>query len=206
MNQPNKNLLNGIRIFFQVMYVLMIIVFSVNVITQVLLLLGNELQISTLTVIQVIENPDITMNIGGHNVQPQAMFSMGAIIAKGVPVPMKISNAVTIMIALVIYILVLRTIRTIIRSVYQGEVFSLQNAQRLKKTGFLLLAELVITYTMTLINSISLHTFDSSNIATFIGMIVGDAASSLIAIAFIFFLASIFKIGINIQEENQSFV
>lgn len=206
MNQPDKNLLNGIRIFFQVMYVLLIIVFSVNVISQVLLLLGNELQISTLTVIQVIENPDITMNIGGQNIQPQAMFSMGAIIAKGIPALLKISNALTIMIALAIYILVLRTIRTIIRSVYQGEVFSLQNAQRLKKTGFLLLAELVITYTVTLINSISLHTFNPSNTATFVGMIVGDAFSSLIAIAFIFFLASIFKIGVNIQEENQSFV
>lgn len=206
MNQPNKNLLRGIRIFFQVMYILLIIVFCINVTAQIFYLVGNDLQICSLPVIQVIENPDIIVNIGGNNVQPQTMYSMGAIIAKGVPVPMKISNAISIMMALVIYIIVLRTIRSIIRSVYQDEVFSMKNAWRLKKTGFLLLAEVVITYTMTLINSISLHTFNASSTATFIGMMFGDAASSLIAIAFIFFLASIFKIGINMQEENQSFV
>lgn len=206
MNQPNKNLLNGIRIFFKVIYIFLIIVLCINVISQVLFLFGNNLQISSLPVIQVIENPDITVNIAGNDVQPQTMLSMGAIIAKGVPVPMKISNALTMILALVIYILVLRTIQSIIRSAYQGDVFSMQNAQRLKRTGFLLLAELVISYTITLANSISLHTFDSSNIAIFIGMIVGDSASSLIGIAFIFFLASIFKIGINLQEENQSFV
>lgn len=206
MNQPDKNLLRGIRIFFQVMYILLIIVLCVNVTTQLLFFFGNELHISSLPVIQVLENPNITVNIAGKDVQPQTMFSMGAIIAKGVPVPMKISNALAIIIALVIYILVLRTIRSIIRSVYQGEVFTMQNALRLKRTGFLLLAELVITYAITLVNSISLHTFDSSSTATFIGMIVGDSASSLISVVFIFFIASIFKIGINIQEENQSFV
>lgn len=206
MNQPNKNLLKGIRIFFQVMYILLIIVFCIHVTTQIFNFGNNDLQICSLPVIQAIENPDITVNIGGNNVQPKSMFSMGAIIANGIPLPMKISNAIATMMALFIYILVLRTIRSIIKSVYQGEVFSLQNAWRLKKTGFLLLTEVAITYTMTLINSISLHTFSSSSTAAFIGMIFGDAASSLIAIAFIFFLASIFKIGINMQEENQSFV
>lgn len=206
MNQPNKNLLRGIRIFFQVMYILLIIVFCVHVTTQIFYFADNDLQISTLPVIQVIENPEITVNIDGNNVQPRTIHSMGTIMTNGVSIPMKISNAIVIIMVLVIYILVLRTIRSIIKSVDQGEVFSLQNAWRLKKTGFLLLAEVAITYTMTLINSISLQTFNTSSTATLIGMMFGDAVSSLIAIAFIFFLASIFKIGIQMQEENQSFV
>lgn len=206
MNQPNKNLLRGIRIFFQVMYILLIIVFCINLLIQGIFLLGNQDQIGTLPIIQAIQNPDITVNIGGNDVQPERMICMGGIMMKGIPFYLKISNALAIMFALVIYITVLRTIRTIIRSVYQSEVFTIQNARRLKRIGFMLLAELVISYTITLFNSISFETFDSSNIATLIGMLVGDASIYLISIAFIFFLASIFKIGINIQEENQSFV
>lgn len=206
MNQPDKNLLKGIRIFFQAMYILLIIFFCIHLLIQGTFLLGNQDQSSTLSIVQAKQNPDITVNIEGNDVQPEIIMCMGAIMIKGVPLYLKISNAFAIIFALVVYILVLRTIRAIIRSVYQSEVFTIQNARRLKRIGFLLLADLVISYTMTMVNSISFETFDSSYIAAFIGMIIGDAFSYLISIAFIFFLASIFKIGINIQEENQSFV
>jgi hypothetical protein len=206
MNLSNQKLLKGIKIFFKVMYIFMIVVFGINLLSQVLLIPIDKGHLSGLTIFQVIEKPNITVKIDGKAVQPELMVGTGAIMSKGVPIFMKVCNSLSLLIGLFIYILVLKTIRSIIKSVEQNEVFSMLNAQRLKKTGFLLLINLILEYTTALFNSISIQSFNPSGLGAFIGLIVGEASGCLIAIVFIFFMAAVFKIGVNIQEENQSFV
>jgi hypothetical protein len=206
MNLSNQKLFKGIKIFFKVAYIFMIVVFCVNILSQGVLLFSKKEQVATLSIFQAMEKPEITMNIDGKAVQPEAIFGIGAIVIKGVPTLMKISNALSMLIGLFIFIIILRTIRSIIKSISQGEVFSMLNAQRLKKTGILLLINLAFSYSVTLMNSFSVQTFSTSSIVPFIGMVIGEAAGDILAIVFIFFVAAIFKIGVNIQDENQSFV
>jgi hypothetical protein len=206
MNLSNQKLLKGIKIFFKAIYILLIVVFCFNLLSQVILLFSDKEPPSTLTVIHVIEKPDVTMNIAGKAVQPELMVGMGAVLIKGVPTLMKVSNVLVILIALFIYILILRTIRSIIKSIDQNEVFSLLNAQRLKKAGYLLLIELILSYTITLINSFAIQSFNAASLGSFIGVAVGEASGHFVAIVFVFFIAAVFKIGVNMQEENQSFV
>jgi hypothetical protein len=206
MNPSNQKLLKGIKIFFKVVYIILIVVFAVNLLSQgIVLFLGKE-QISVLSVFHTIQHPDITMKFAGKAVQPEMLFGIGAVVIKGVPLYIKISNSLSVLIGLFLFILILRTIRLIIKSIDQNDVFSMLNAQRLKRAGFLLLAELIITESVTLINSFSIQRIGSSDLASLIGLIAGKASGSLIAIVFIFFMAAVFKIGVNMQEENQSFV
>jgi len=205
MNPMNQKLYNGINIFFKVMYIFLIVVFCINFLSQVALLFMDK-QASVLSVFYVIQKPDITLNMAGKILQPDTLFGIGAVFVKGTPVGIKICNSLSLLIALFIYILILRIIRSIIKSIAQNDVFSLLNAGRLKKIGFLMLIELVLSYSVTIINSFSIQTFNQSSIASCIGMMVGEASSYLIAIAFTFFIAAVFKIGVNIQEENQSIV
>ncbi len=184
----------------------MIVVFCVNILSQGALLFSHKEHVSSLSIFQVMEKPDITINISGKAVQPEAIFSIGGMVIKGVPTLMILSNAISMLIGLFLFIIILRTIQSIIKSIGQGEVFSMHNAQRLKKTGILLLINLVLSYSVTLMNSFSVQTFSTSTIGPFIGMVIGEAAGDILAIVFIFFVAAIFKIGVNIQEENQSFV
>jgi hypothetical protein len=130
----------------------------------------------------------------------------GAIIIKGVPTVLKVSNTMLLFISLFIYILILRILRSIIKSIDQNDVFSILNARRLKKIGYLLLTNMILSYSIALINSLSFQSFDAYSIGVFIGLIIGEASGYLIAIAFTFFIAAVFKIGVNIQEENQSIV
>jgi hypothetical protein len=206
MNLSNQKLFKGIKIFFKVAYIFMIVIFCVNILSQGVFLFSNTEHVSTLSIFQAMEKPDITMNIAGKAVQPEAIFGIGGIVIKGVPTLMKVSNAVSMLIGLFLFIIILKTIRSIIKSIGQGEVFSMLNAQRLKKTGILLLINLVFSYSVTLMNSFSIQTFSTSSIVSFIGMVIGEASGDILAIVFIFFVAAIFKIGVNIQEENQSFV
>ena len=206
MNPSNQKLLKGIKIFFKVVYIILIVVFAVNLLSQgIILFLGKE-QISVLSVFHTIQHPDITMKFAGKAVQPEMLFGIGAVVIKGVPLYIKISNSFSVLIGLFLFILILRTIRSIIKSIDQNDVFSMLNAQRLKRAGFLLLAELIITESITLINSFSIQGIGSSDLASLIGLIAAEASGSLIAIVFIFFMAAVFKIGVNMQEENQSFV
>lgn len=206
MNPMNQKLFNGINLFFKVMYIFLIVVFCINVLSHITMFLLNKQDLSILSILHAIQNPDITMNVAGKAAKPESLYGIGAVIIKGVPTFMRVCNSLSVLIGLFIYILILRIVRSIIKSIAQNDVFSLLNAQRLKKIGFLLLIGLVLSYTVVIINSISMQVIDKQSLATCIGMIVGEASANLIAIAFTFFIAAVFKIGVNMQEENQSIV
>lgn len=206
MNLQNKKLIKGISIFFKTMYIFLIVILAINVISLLPGLFVKGFDIGHITLFQVIDKPDISLNISGNQVQPEQYFGMGGYIVKGLPFYMKIVNMLNVIVSLVIYIFILKTIRTIIKTLSSNEVFSLQNARKLKNIGYLMLAELLISYTIAGINSFSVQVLSGQNLATFIGMVVGEASSYLIAIAFTFFIAAVFKIGVDIQEDNQSIV
>lgn len=206
MNPSNQKLLKGIKIFFKVVYIILIVVFLVNLLSQGILLFLDKGHHSVLSLFYTMQQPGITMEIAGKAEQPEILFGIGAVVIKEVPVFMKVSNSLSMLIGIFLFILILRTIQAIITSIDQNDVFSMLNAQRLKRAGFLLLIELLLTDSITLVNSFSIQAIDSSDLGALIGMIVGEASGTLIAIVFIFFMAAVFKIGVNMQEENQSFV
>jgi hypothetical protein len=207
MNSSNQNLLKGIKIFFKAVYIILIAVFCLVFLSQLVLLIPlNREQIGALSIVHILNKPDITMHLSGKDVQPETLIGLGAVIIKGVPAGLKVANALYILTAIFVYILIIRQIRLILSSVEKNEVFSLNNARRLKNTGFLLLINLVLTYSMTYINSLAIHSIDATSIVSCLGMILGEAIGYIIAIVFTFFMAAVFRLGLNLQEENQSFV
>jgi hypothetical protein len=206
MNSQNKKLLTGITVFFKIIYILLIVICAVDVLSVIPGLFSKDFGVSHLTICQVINHPDVSLNIEGNSVQPDQFFGIGGYIVKGLPFKLKLMNSLNIIISLLIFIFILKTIRSIIKTLSTNEVFSHQNARRLRNIGYMLLAELLISYTIIVVNTFSVQPVKGYNLATFIGMIVGEATSYLIAIAFTFFIAAVFKIGVDIQEENQSIV
>lgn len=119
---------------------------------------------------------------------------------------MKLLNALFVLSVFFIFFLIIRNIRSIIKSSEKGEVFSLVNAKKLKNISFLLLFNLVSSTSVLLFNSTSVHSFEAGAISAVIGMLFGQSLGLIVAVVFTFFIAALFKVGVNIQEENQSFV
>jgi hypothetical protein len=206
MNSSDQSLLKGIRIFFKTVYIVLIVFYCIIVLSQGLLYIVDTEKIASLSILYQFHEPAVSLSLGGEVKEPVMLLGMGAVVMKDIPLSLRISNTLLMLAGMFLYILIIRTIRLIIRSMDNNEVFSLKNARYLKHIGLFLVANLVLTYAVSLSNSLALHSFDGSNIASLLGFIVGDALGYIIAIVFIFFMAAVFRIGVSIQEENRSFV
>ena len=206
MNSSDQSLLRGIRIFFKIVYIALIVFYCLIILSQGLLYIIDTEKIASLSIIHLFEEPAVSLSLGGEEKEPMMLLGVGAVVMKDIPLGMRLSNTLLIVVGMFFYILIIRTIRLIIRSMDKNEVFSLKNARYLKHIGLYLVANLVLSYAVTLSNSLALHTCTGSNIASLLGFMVGDALGYLIAIVFTFFMAAVFRIGVSIQEENRSFV
>ena len=206
MNTSNQKLLKGIKIFFKAVYIIMFVFLGLVVLSFFLLLFGEKEQVSLLTMYFSIHNPNVSLTIGGNTIQPEIIYGIGGIIAKQIPAGLNIVNMALPLISLILYFFIIRYIRSIIKSIDNSELFSLINARRLRNIGFILLIDLVVNYSVVLFNSISTQNLDSFSLGSLIGYMFSETTMSIVAIVFTFFIAAIFKIGVNMQEENKSFV
>lgn len=206
MNTSNQKLLKGIKIFFKAVYIIMFVFLGLVVLSFFLLLFGEKEQVSLLTMYFSIHNPNVSLTIGGNTIQPEIIYGIGGIIAKQIPAGLNIVNMALPLISLTLYFFIIKYIRSIIKSIDNSELFSLINARRLRNIGFILLIDLVVNYSVVLFNSISTQNLDSFSLGSLIGYMFSETTMSIVAIVFTFFIAAIFKIGVNMQEENKSFV
>ena len=207
MNTSNQNLLKGIKIFFKTIYILLIIFFIINLLSNgFLLFLADEDEMGSLAMYYVGSQPDITLNLQNKEHPTELFAGFGVAMVKGIPIGIRIINTLFIMISLFIYILIVRNIRLIIKSMEVNEVFTMSNARLLRQMGWLLLIDLLLSQTICFSNSVSLNLSDPTAIGGLVGLIIGMVAGHIMAIVFTFFMAAVFRIGVNIQEENQSFV
>ena len=206
MNTSNQKLLKGIKIFFKAVYIIMFVFLGLIVLSFFLLLFGEKEQVSLLTMYFSIHNPNVSLTIGGNTIQPEIIYGIGGIIAKQIPAGLNIVNMALPLISLTLYFFIIKYIRSIIKSIDNSELFSLINARRLRNIGFILLIDLVVNYSVVLFNSISTQNLDSFSLGSLIGYMFSETTMSIVAIVFTFFIAAIFKIGVNMQEENKSFV
>ena len=206
MNTSNQKLLKGIKIFFKAVYIIMFVFLGLIVLSFFLLLFGEKEQVSLLTMYFSIHNPNVSLTIGGNTIQPEIIYGIGGIIAKQIPAGLNIVNMALPLISLILYFFIIKYIRSIIKSIDNSELFSLINARRLRNIGFILLIDLVVNYSVVLFNSISTQNLDSFSLGSLIGYMFSETTMSIVAIVFTFFIAAIFKIGVNMQEENKSFV
>ncbi|MBN1598665.1 MAG: DUF2975 domain-containing protein [Bacteroidales bacterium] len=206
MNQPNKKLIKGIKIFFKIIYIVLIVIFGIEVLSQVIILVLDKDQTGILPLIYSIDQPDLVLNILGKEVKPELLSGIGAVVVKDVPLFLKIINVLFIFTAVAIYILIIKIIRNIIKTIDQNNIFSLLNARRLKKIGFLLVANWILGYAIVYINIFTVMPLKGAAIIPAITISVTESSAQLIAIVFTFFMAAVFKIGVEMEEENKSFV
>jgi len=205
MNTSDQRLLKTISIFFKVVYIIMFVFLIILLLGQGLSFLNKD-AMSIISTFHFIPQPDFPVTINGKEVQPDAIFGYGALMMHGLPAGIKILNNLLPVISLLIYMLIIRYVQVIIKSISAGEIFSIINAVRLKNIGLLLLADFIISYSFLLYNSFSFHNFEASSIGSAIGFVFAQATGYIVAIVFTFFMAAVFKIGVTLQEENQSFV
>ncbi|MBN1118437.1 MAG: DUF2975 domain-containing protein [Bacteroidales bacterium] len=206
MNTSNQSLLKGIKIFFKVVYIFLIVIIIINVISQSIILLVDKDHTTVLSIVDVITQPDICYTISGEETKPELVAIFGAITIKGVSPCIRTVNILGTFLNLLLFVFIINIIRNIIRSTEQSEVFTLLNARRLRNIGKILLLVVVLSFSLMIGNSLALNTLEPTNTAYILGMIFGESIGYIMAIVFTFFMAAVFKIGVNIQEENQSFV
>ena len=205
MKASNQKLFNRTRGFFKVMYILVIVFIVLSALSKAFLIITRT-GIDSYPVLYGSENPTIGININGEIVNPISFYGFGAIIVKDSPTWLTTINAIFLLIAMFIFLIIIRSIRSIIKSITENEVFSMENARRLKIIGFLILIRLILSYADITIASNYFNSYDSKSIAGLIGFFIGDSAGYIVAMVFVFFIAAIFKIGVSMQEENKSFV
>ena len=206
MNNSNKNLLKWIKVFFKTIYIILIVFTVLTLLSQLLSTFLSEDHFGSFPVLLTIDNPGISVNIGNKLMTPDTIAGIGGVMIHNVPLSLNIITSLLTLTTFVIFILIIRCIRRIIKSIKENEVFSLINAKRLMTIGYLLVLNLIINYSAIIIYTSHLHTLQSSNKGYAFGLIVGDSMGYIISIVFTFFIAAIFKIGVNMQEENKSFV
>ncbi len=206
MNTSNKRLLTWIKVFFKTIYILLIVIALLTLLSQGITIFMDNYRFGSFPVLMSFDHPEISVQLNGDSLKPDAIFAIGGVVIKGVPPIINIINGVLTLTAMIIYILIVRSVRIIIRSIDRNEVFSLKNAGRLRTIGYLLLIDLILNYAAVYTYTTILGTIQSANKGYSVGLIVGDSLGYIIAIVFTFFMAAVFKIGVSLQEENQSFV
>ena len=206
MNNSNKSLLKWIKGFFKTIYIILIVVAGLTLLSNVLSIFLGENHFGSFPVLLTIDNPNISVNLGGNSLTPETIAGIGGIMIHDVPLSLSIITGLLTLITFAIFISIIRYIRRIIRSIEENEVFSLINAKRLITIGYLLVLNLIINYSAIIIYTSHLHTLQSANKGYAFGLVIGDSMGYIISIVFTFFIAAIFKIGVNMQEENKSFV
>jgi hypothetical protein len=206
MNTSNQRLLKGIKIFFKALYVIMIILLILTTLSYGVLLLSKEADLSVITSAFTIEHPTMDLKIDCEGLKIQEVSGIGAVIMTGAPFSLKLINSLYLIIVLFIYVIMIRIIRSIIRTIDTNEIFSLKNAHRLRNIGLFLLLSLILNFTLLTINTSLLFSVRGTGLSGVIGGIGGESSAQLVSMVFVFFMAAVFKIGANIQEENQSFV
>ena len=186
-------------------YILVILFVVFTVLSKAILIIGRT-GIDSFPVLYGSENPSIEINLNGEIVNPVSFYGFGAIIVKDSPAWLTTINGIFLLLAMFIFLIIIRSIRSIIKSITENEVFSMENARRLKSIGFLILIHLILSYITIAITSNYFNSYDSQSIAGLIGFLIGDSAGYIVSMVFIFFIAAIFKIGVSMQEENESFV
>jgi len=205
MNTSNRRLLKAIRIFFQVVYGLVILFIVLTFLG--LFLTNNDTDKSgIISSYIVIKDPALNLHHQGTILKSEMVYGFTGVLVHNLPVTLKIINVLAPLISFAFYILILICIRGIIRSASRNEVFSLANARRLKNIGFLLLVNLVISYFVIFYNTFTLQKLESFGLGSMFGMVLAEGTGMIVAIVFTFFMAALFKIGVSLQEENQSFV
>ncbi len=205
MKTSNDKLIKGTKNFFKVIYVLLFVFIGITVLSQVSMLVGKT-GFGSFPVIVGADNPEISFLANGETINPKSIFCIGAFTMNGAPTRLVLMNTVFMIVVFIVYIFIIRNIRAIIRSMEESKIFSLKNAHRLKNIGFLLLVHLILSHADVFIISSYFNSFNSTNIGGLVGFVIGESAGSIIAIVFTFFIAAVFKIGVSLQEENQSFV
>jgi len=111
-----------------------------------------------------------------------------------------------IIIKTILIILIISIIRKIIGTIRNNNLFSEINANRLRKIGYILLVNFLLCELKVFIFSIYFGSYDIKNISYYLGYVTGGSLGYVLLIVFTFFIAAVFRIGVSIQTENESFV
>lgn len=207
MNTYNQKLLKGIKIFFKILYIIVIIFFVFGLLSQIMSFLIPDISgLASLPYLYVDHEPEVNLALNGKGLIASDIFAIGIINVTDVSLIYKILSGLFSTITLFLFVVILKKVKSIIHSIEQTEVFSILNANRLKAIGWLLLLVLAESNTIILLINPNAEEFTLMGKMMMSIMLISDSIGMIVAIVFTFFMAAVFKIGVNMQEENQSFV
>ena len=205
MNPANKKLLKGIKIFFKTLYIVTLIFFIFSSLGAIPILI-NKSGTGPIPIVFIEEQPDLNLEINGKPIEAADLSTIGIVEVTGAPFGIRFFSIMLSLSTIFCFVIILRKIRLIIKSISQNELFTLENAARLRIMGWLLLVAFLASNAMLLFLNINSVEFTFKGKFMAFSMIFGDSVGYLVAMVFIFFMAAVFKIGVNMQEENKSFV
>lgn len=206
MKTSNPKKIKNIRNFFEIMYYLFIGILSISVITEIVKIFTGKFKVGSFPMFFMNNNPGISLHANGLDIIPKSLSGFVSVSLTEAPISMSIISFAAMIIKTSLIILMIYIIRKIIETVGNNNLFSEVNASRLRKIGDLLLADFLIGTFKVFIFSLYFGSFDMTNLSYFLGYMIGNSLDYLLVIVFIYFIAAIFRIGVSMQEENQSFI
>lgn len=206
MKSSNLKKIKDIGDFFTGMYYFFIGLLAISVVVDIVKIFTGKFNTRPFPMMFKSLESGASLHANGLEIIPRSFSGVIVVSLTEAPISMSIISSIAIIVKTILIIFMISIIRNIIGTIKNNNLFSEINANRLKKIGYILLANFLLSILKEFIFSMYFGSFHIKDLGYYLGYLTGSSLAYILVIIFIFFIAAIFRIGVSIQAENESFV